>query len=65
MKLKRVCDRCSKPYWRVQRFHIWTTQNYGHRAGWALAEQRVCTKCMDQSEARTLFTEILPKWRKP
>ena len=61
---ERRCHRCGRPYFRVNKVHVWIAQNWGHRAGWTLMEQKICCRCMDAGEARETLTEINPKWRK-
>lgn len=52
---KRKCSDCGRTYYRVNKVHVWTGRNIGHRYGWHRDTANVCIKCMDpQSSTKIL-----------
>lgn len=56
--MTRECDRCGKPYWRVNRVHVWTVRNPGHREGWHKIEEKLCMKCCNEGQARRMAVMV-------
>lgn len=60
----RRCDMCGKRYYRANRIRLWVKTNYGHRAGWAKADQRICCDCMNARQAQQVLLDIHPTFLK-
>jgi hypothetical protein len=51
----RLCDVCQRPYYRRNLTEVWDGQAPGSRAGWHKTKGRVCTRCMNATQARRLL----------
>jgi hypothetical protein len=52
---ERVCDLCAKPYYRRNLTELWDEQTPGSRTGWHKTRGRICTRCMNATQARRLM----------
>jgi hypothetical protein len=52
---RRLCTSCGKPYYRRNLTELWDAQAPGSRAGWHKTVGRICTKCMNATQARRLL----------
>ncbi len=51
----RECSQCGRPYYRSNRFRLWTKQNPGHRTGWAKWDEPVCLNCQPAGQAQRIL----------
>jgi len=50
----RRCSVCGEVYYRVNKIHVWTAMNPGHRMGWILEELNLCGKCFSARSAQRI-----------
>jgi hypothetical protein len=51
----RLCQVCHKPYLRRNLTELWDAQAPGSRTGWHKTQVRVCTRCMNATQARRVL----------
>ena len=55
-KANRICTRCGKVYYRVNKMSVWTRTNPGHRMGWWKQEAKLCNDCCQPRLAQRIMT---------
>jgi hypothetical protein len=53
--MSRRCAACGKPYLRRNLTELWDAQAPGSREGWHKTQVRICTRCMNATQARRVL----------
>jgi hypothetical protein len=56
--MSRLCTTCGKPYYRRNLTELWDSQAPGARAGWHKTIGKVCTRCLNATQARRLLMVV-------
>lgn len=65
---ERACSNCGAWYYRVNKLHLWTRRNPGHRTGWVKIDERLCLRCSTEKQTMrvcaVLAVKAVPNKRK-